>query len=100
MIISKDKTITDDEYNRLQWEELPVNAETLTTVFAGKEIVSAEAIDYPVSDGVCFCLFADERMTFADVSVSDDLMFGDTADCETPLVLQVSEQIAVDPSSA
>lgn len=100
MIISKDKTITDDEYNRLQWEELPVTAETLTAVFAGKEIVSAEAIDFPVADGICFCLFADEQMTFVDVSVSDDLTFGDAADCETPLIFKVSEPIALAHSPA
>ncbi len=98
MIISKDKTITDDEYNRLQWEELPVTAETLTAVFAGKEIVSAETIGFPVVDGICICLFADEQMTFVDVSVSDDLIFGDAADCETPLIFQVSEPIAVSPA--
>ena len=98
MTISRNKPITDDEYNSLQWEELPLTPETLTAVFSGKQIINAETIDYPLTDGIIFALLDGEQLIFADASIDDDLLYGNFDDCERPLVLRVSEAVTFDPS--
>ena len=100
MIISRDKTITDDEYNRLQWSDLTADPDTLTEVFAGRQIVSAEPIDYPQTSGIVYAILDGEQMFFVNVSIDDDLLYGNLDDCEKPLVLSVSEFIGIEPDPA
>ena len=98
MIISRTKPLTDDEYNRLQWSDLTADPDTLTEVFAGRQIVSAEPIDYPQTSGIIFALLDGEQMFFVSVLIDDDLLYGNLDDCGKPLVLRVSEAVTFDPS--
>ena len=100
MIISRNQTITDEQYNNLDWSELPPTPENLTAVFAGREIISAETIDFPLTDGIIFALLDGEQIVFVETSIDDNLLYGNIEDCETPLFLRVSEPVLLEPTPA
>lgn len=98
MIINEKRQLTDDEFNSLTWSDIPINSETLSEVFSGKTIISAETIDFPNTDGIIYALLDGEQLVFVETSIDDNLLYGNYEECERPLFLRVSEPVTPSPA--
>ena len=101
MIINEKRQLTDDEFNRLTWFDVLITPKSLTELFSGKTIIAAETVDYPHTTGIICSLLDDfEQLVFADISVDDNLVYGNPEDCRIPLTIRISEPVTVTPSPA
>ena len=77
-------------YGNLAWDDL-YDDEQLKATLVGKTITEAEAVDYPLTDELCFCLTdADGNFYILEIGLDPEKDFYYQNPCDNPFYARIA----------